>query len=417
MWFSGRLVGGLSAIGCLFALSFAAAADPSQRFVYPGERGALVYEKDERGNQIVDFSHCGYRGGGVAIGDAPVRVVVSPSDDDNGPRIQAAVDYVARLPADAQGVRGAVLLLAGQHRVAETLRITASGVVLRGQGQNETVLRATGVDRRTLIKVLGKPDQLPQPARFFEVADAYTPVGSRLLRLKTTSGLQTGKRISIERPGTAEWVAAIGMDRFPSDQGGSWLNWRPGAMPIRWDRVIEAIQDDVLTLDAPLTTALDAEHGVAKVFLPDYSGRIREVGIENLRCESAFDPNNAFDEQHAWTGIGFEHAENCWVRQVTVAHFAGSAVSIWENCRGITVEDCTALEPVSEIGGYRRNTFYTCGQLTLVQRCKSEAGRHDFSAGYLAAGPNAFVHCTATKAHGFSGSRVGHRACCTTTSR
>jgi hypothetical protein len=91
------------------------------------------------------------------------------------------------------------------------------------------------------------------------------------------------------------------------------------------------------------------------------------------------------------------------VRQVTAAHFAGSAVSAWEGCKGVTVEDCTSLKPVSEVGGYRRHTFYTSGQLTLFQRCRSEHGRHDFAVGYLAAGPNAFVECAATAAHGFSG--------------
>src|SRR5262245_41368592 len=125
-----------------------------RRFVYPGGDGKLVYETDRRGNRIPDFSHCGYMGGGVPIPDVPVRVVVAPAKGDNGARIQAAIDYVTKLPADAQGVRGAVLLQAGRHEVAGSLRITAGGVVLRGQGQGPggTVLVATGTDRRTLIR-------------------------------------------------------------------------------------------------------------------------------------------------------------------------------------------------------------------------------------------------------------------------
>ena len=53
----------------------------------------------------------------------------------------------------------------------------------------------------------------------------------------------------------------------------------------------------------------------------------------------------------------------------------------------ITVEDCISTQPVSEIGGMRRCTFLTMGQLNLFQRCYSEHGIHDFSAGYCAAGP------------------------------
>src|SRR5262249_163502 len=66
------------------------AADPPRRFAYPGPDGKLVYDTDERGNRIPDFSHCGYEGGGVAIPAVPVRVIVPPAKGDNGPRIQAA---------------------------------------------------------------------------------------------------------------------------------------------------------------------------------------------------------------------------------------------------------------------------------------------------------------------------------------
>jgi hypothetical protein len=67
------------------------------------------------------------------------------------------------------------------------------------------------------------------------------------------------------------------------------------------------------------------------------------------------------------------------------------------------VADCVSLEPVSEVAGYRRNTFFTQGQLTLFLRCWSEHGRHDFAVGHCAAGPNAFVHCHANEAQGDSG--------------
>jgi hypothetical protein len=381
------------------------AADPSRRFVYPGEDGKLVYDRDERGNRIPDFSHCGYGGGGMAIPDAPVRVTVQPVHGDNGPRIQAGIDYVSSLPADANGLRGTVLLLAGRHEVAGGLHITAGGVVLRGEGQGPdgTVLVATGTDRRTLIRVAGKAERRIVSSKPYAVADAYVPVGAYRLRLATTEGLRVGDTVLFEHPSTREWIAAVGMDRSPSRDVGSWLDWLPGKMDVRWDRVVTRVAGDTITLDAPLTTALDAAHGGGRLQVYSWPGRISQVGVENLRCESAFDPDNPLDEQHAWTAISFENVRDAWVRQVTAAHFAGSAVSVWESCKSVTVEDCTSLAPVSELGGYRRHTFYTSGQLTLFQRCRSEDGRHDFAVGYLAAGPNAFVACEAKRAHQFSG--------------
>ena len=98
-----------------------------------------------------------------------------------------------------------------------------------------------------------------------------------------------------------------------------------------------------------------------------------------------------------------ENAMDSWVRQVEFQHFAGSAVAIYETCKRVTVQDCLSLAPVSEIGGYRRHTFFTMGQQTLFLRCYAEQGRHDFSVGHCAAGPNAFVQCEAHEALDDSG--------------
>jgi hypothetical protein len=398
------IVGAATALSAAALASGVWAAEPTGRLVYAGADGKLAYDADARGNRIPDFSHCGYQGG-EAIPDVPVRVVVPPAGDDNGPRIQAALDHVAALELDAGGFRGAVLLLAGRHAVGGHLRISASGVVLRGQGSGPggTRLVATGTDRRTLIQIRGKSDRQISPGAGLAVAEAYVPVGSYCLGLETTRGLTVGDTVLVEHPSTKEWIAAVGMDRFPSRDQGSYLDWRPGTLDLCWDRVVRRVDGNAITLDAPLTTALDAAHGRCRVRGYSWPGRVRNAGLENLRCESEYDRANPHDEEHAWTAVGVENAEDVWVRQVTAAHFAGSAVALWESCKRVTVEDCTSVEPVSEIGGYRRHTFYSSGQQTLFRRCRADQGRHDFAAGYLAAGPNAFVHCTATNAHQFSG--------------
>jgi hypothetical protein len=383
----------------------AIAADGPPRYVEPGESGKLVYAADGRGNRVPDFSHCGYRGGGVAIPDAPVRTVVAPAWGDNGPAIQAAIDRVSGLTADGRGLRGAVLLLAGRHEVAGSLRIAAGGVVLRGQGDGPggTVLVATGTGRRPLIKVAGRDDRRVDPAATLRVADAYVPVDARRLRLDGAVGLRVGQTVVVEHTSTAAWIAALGMNRFPPLDKGFWLNWLPGTMDVRSERVVTAVEGSSVTLDAPLTTALDASEGGGRVAHFSWPGRVAEVGVEGLRCESLSDPANPRDEQHAWDAVALDAAEDCWVRQVTAERFAGSAVRLGDGCKRVTVEDCASLRPVSEPGGYRRLSFFTGGQLTLFQRCRAEQGRHDFAVGALAAGPNAFVDCEAAAALGFSG--------------
>src|SRR5437870_3982864 len=86
---------------CLGGVLAATGAEP--QYVAPGPGGRLAYDADARGNRVPDFSHCGYAGGGVAIPDLPMRVRVPAVPGDATARIQAAIDYVAKLPADGRG--------------------------------------------------------------------------------------------------------------------------------------------------------------------------------------------------------------------------------------------------------------------------------------------------------------------------
>lgn len=385
LWVSGRLK----------------AADPPLRFVDLDGEGKLVYERDAKGNRIPDFSHAGYGGGGVPLPDAPVRVVVLPAAGDDGARIQAALDYVSHLPPDERGLRGAVLLGRGRFQVQDQLLIRASGVVLRGQGPDPegTVVIATGNRRRTLIEVRGVNDrQLIGPVR--RIVSDYVPVGARTLELDSTEGLKAGDAVLVRRPSPASWLQFLGMVPVPGRPAPTWMAEK---MDILWERRIEGVEGRSILLDAPLTCALEGRFGGGSVVAYIWPGRLRQVGVENLRCDSEWDSRNPQDEEHAWMAIVMENVEDAWVRRVTAVHFVSSAVCLWETCRRVTVEDCESLAPVSEVGGYRRHSFYTAGQQTLFLRCRAEEGRHDFAVGWLAPGPNAFVHCEARKAYDFSG--------------
>ena len=87
----------------------------------------------------MDFSHAGYMGGGVALPDVPVKKTIEPSGgDDDTATIQAAIDEVSKLPLE-NGWRGAVLLAPGTYPCEGTIRISTSGVVLRGSGADRRV--------------------------------------------------------------------------------------------------------------------------------------------------------------------------------------------------------------------------------------------------------------------------------------
>jgi hypothetical protein len=50
---------------------------PHREFI-PGTDNKLVYVPDELGNTVIDSSHAGYSGGGVAIPSIPVRETIWP---------------------------------------------------------------------------------------------------------------------------------------------------------------------------------------------------------------------------------------------------------------------------------------------------------------------------------------------------
>jgi hypothetical protein len=368
-------------------------------FVKVEKGGQLTYRAGERGDRVPDFSHAGFGGGGVPLPDGTIRLVLMPIAGDNGAQIQAAIDAVASMPADAAGLRGVVLLGPGRFEVAGQIRLTASGVTLRGSGAGDggTTIVATGTDRRALILVRGKPTTRSVPAT--AIADAYVPVGATSFRIKGEMPTATGQQVTVVRPATAEWLAATGMDVAPGRQQ---FAWKPAAMTLSWTRTVVAIEGDRITLDAPLTTAIDDKFGGGKVGAAESGERL--IGVENLRLESVFDPANPLDEQHAWDAISIDQVRDAWVADVTAVHFAGSAVNIGPGASRVTVQDCASLAPVSELGGYRRHTFTTAGEQTLFLRCRAEDGRNDFTAGYKAGGPNVFLECSALRSHGFSGS-------------
>lgn len=365
-------------------------------------QGHLIYHPDAQGNRIPDFSYCGYMAGNDTIPDVSIRVAVPVKDGDATLRIQSALDYVSHLPKNARGIRGAVLLENGIYKVYGRLKIDSSGVVLRGSGmgENGTILIAEGQSRQTFIRVAGKHDIHVEKA--VEVTDAYVPVGSRVIHISNPQAFKAGDHVIIQRPCTEKWIEKLGMVDFGGQSG--WLGWKPGDENINWDRKITAIHGNELTLDVPITTALDTAYGGGTIAVYHWPGRISQVGIENLRLVSAYDTADKKDEDHCWMAITLEDVQDAWVRQVVFEHFAGSAVFALSTSRRITVEDCESLEPVSEIGGQRRNTFWIDGQQTLFQRLYSEYGYHDFAVGFCAAGPNAFVQCKAHLPYSFSGS-------------
>ena len=356
----------------------------SSGLVVPAADGHLLYTPDAEADRIPDFSNVGYRGGTVPLPTVAVKATVSPGSGDDAARIQAAIDQVSDLPLGADGFRGAVLLRAGEFEIGGSVFIRDSGVVLRGEGDgtNGTVLRATGTSQRTLVQVIGSGSRQTVSGTTHSITDKVVPVGARTFRVDSTAGLAAGDKVIVNRPSTADWLRAIDADDLANP-------WVPGTKDQPFDRVITRIEGDQVTIDAPLANSLERRFGGGTIFEYRWPGRIQNVGVENLRGRSDF--SGSTDENHSWTFIGIEDAENVWVRDITGQHFAYAAVSAENGAKWVTVTDSECLDPVSQITGSRRYSFNVDSQLTLVKNCYSRLGRHDYVLGSSTPGPNAFV--------------------------
>jgi hypothetical protein len=404
---------------------------PTVSRVYPGSDGKLVYVPDEQGNIISDCSHAGYGGGGWPIPTVPVKETIWPVAGDNTANVQAAIDKVSALPVDKNGFRGTLLLRAGYYKMATPVKLQTSGVVLRGEGMGDTgtILIGSGTGRTstptggrgggfgggqpTLVRIAGASGVAAKEDTRQIVADDYVPVGSRTIRLPSAQAFRPGDTVIVRRIGNQDWVDAVGMNgQTPASR------WRP--FNVDWDRVVVDVQGNTITIDAPITCAIEKRWGGGEVMKYEDPGRIERVGVENLRGMSEFDPTKRTrdygnmdrpnyaaeeyyaDEDHYANFITFDNVKNGWVRNATALHFVYSMVGTQRGSKWITVQDCVSREPVSRRMGARRFTFALRGQLALVQRCHSDKGRHSFMMGQPTASANVFLDCTATNPYSSS---------------
>jgi hypothetical protein len=401
---------------CLTFASSALAQDSSDhsKLVHPGPGGKLVYVSyDDQGDTIPDFSNCGYMGGGVRLPNVPTRLTISPepSSRDDTARIQRAIQQVQSLPTSPNGIRGALLLEAGTYHVVGTLRISASGVVLRGAGSGDggTVIFATGTKQRPLIDISGAGGIEEERGTEQAVTDSYVPVGAHSMNIVNAASFHVGDEVIVRREGNAAWIHMLKMDEMIAKSNTK--QWEP--FTIDSDRIITAVEGNRITVDAPIACSIDKQWGGGSVVKVTDRARIQQDGVEDLQAVSIFNPSVRAreggtyyysDENHAIDAIALDDCKNCWVRHVVAMHFYNGVAKMERQAKWVTVEDSQSIDPVSIIVGGRRYPFSIMGQLDLVQRCYSRNGRHAFvvNGGHLA-GPDVFLNCRSELDHADSG--------------
>jgi hypothetical protein len=397
--------------GLLFAgaISTSRAGPKSQELPWVQmENGRLVYGTDSALNRIPDFSTAGYEEGEAAIPDVPVKMRVdAPADQDATELIQNAIEAISKLPVDARGIRGAVLLGPGTFRIAGTIRLDVSGVVLRGSGtdENGTLLVAEGLPRTLLF--IGGTGEWKEVRSRRPIVDEFVPLGAQTVTVDAPDGFfSVGDRVIVQWNMTDAFIHNLGMDRIPARRDEREVRQWQTSMALRFDRSIISMKKTekgfLLRLNAPLTQPMAKDENPV-VWKYEFPGRVSQVGVENLRSDGAAfkkAPNyNNPSIPHVADGSffdsifsEFEAVENAWMRNVRLQSY-NNLVFVDQHGRAITVEDVEGEHidtPLKE-GKAAPFAFDVDGQQVLMERCNL-TGRlnHVWTTQARVAGPNVF---------------------------
>jgi hypothetical protein len=380
--------------GILLSVSFKPSENWQSKFVKLNKDGSLKYIPDEKGNTFPDFSLVGYYSGDKTIPDVAVVKTISPKEGNGEETIQSAIDEVAKRTPDKNGFRGAILLKKGSYKISGTVKIETSGIILRGEG-NETKLIATDTMQRALINVSGKGSVQEIPNTRTKITDGYVPVGAKLFTVASAQGFKVGDKIIVYRPGTEQWIHDLEMDQIEERNGTK--QWKPAEYNLSFERVITKIEGNKIFIDNPIVLAMESKYGGGEIFKYSFDGRINNVGIENLYCESEYLTDTS--ENHSWDAVQIDKIENGWVRNVTAKYFAYACVHLDPWAKNISVLDCYCSDHKSVITGGRRYSFCNEGQQNLFMNCHAADGRHDFVTQARTCGPNVFYNCDTKRTH------------------
>lgn len=388
--------------------------------LYYDEDSSLVYVRDAEGNRIPDFSYAGYKNGNDTIPFLPFIKTIGPVAGDNTNNINNALFETALSPADANGFRGALLLLPGIYEVSGTIKLQFSGVVLRGSGDGDdpasnTIIKGVGDSphQRSVLLAGGGAATLWKDEYFGSkqnITSDTVLVGDNKFEVEDAAFYQVGDNIIIYHPCTEEWLNAIDYGGTHSSEGGAEpddVPWTVGSQPIVFNRYITAINGNEITIDVPVFNSLIKDLSQSYIYKYMRQSMQTNIGIEDLRIDIEYNGSEV-DENHAWNAVDMFLIEDAWVRNSTFLHFGLSGVRTNTATR-ITIENVNSLDPISRvIGGQRYNfQFYTASQQILFKNCYATNGRHHWvSNGMSWTSGIVITGCTSSGAYTSS---EGHR--------
>src|ERR1017187_5319076 len=398
----------LTGLTLLFAQNAEAEGVKPSVWVYPDSTYGpnLLYGTDTNGVRINDFSECGYKRGQVELPNVTNLVeqsrwiYLNPAGGgvDDGPTINAALTLLGILPANTNGFRGVVFLAPGAYTVTSTsaIRITNSGVILKGAGPSTMLYAPTSSPPFTLIQVEGSGDRFIDPNVEAWLMELLVPAGTRTFRVDATTGFSVGDSVAIHHHNSASWLHANDMDKLGQP-------WQAGDYDTDYERIITRLEGNWMTVDTPIPQTFESRFSYGHLAHVSGPNRVQNCGVEDLYCSA---PLGTDDEGNPNSAVRFLKASDCWVRGVVAQGVFSSAVSVGGFSKFVTGAECENLTSISNNFHFRYSFYLEKSdepQYVLMRDCYSDSSRHSFVLGSVVPGPNAFVRCDASNSNDESG--------------
>ena len=279
-------------------------------------------------SRLPDFSFAGYHFGDDPIPQVPVKATVTEFGAKGD---GVADDTEAFLKAIASTSNGAVLIPPGRFKITQVLKLTRSGVVLRGSGREATVLYFP----KPLVDMIGPSPEWAgtntAKGRWswgggviwcegrdagVRLADVTAPAsrGDAALALPSTAGLAAGQTIRLVQHDPPDDSLGLHLHAEQSKAGAGMLKALDGRL-VDWAARIASVSGNRVTLDRPLRVDVRPEW---KPEIWSCVPGLQELGLEDFTIEFPDSPYEGHFTEKGFNGIFFDGVQHSWVRNVTI---------------------------------------------------------------------------------------------------
>ncbi|MDR2980814.1 MAG: glycoside hydrolase family 55 protein [Puniceicoccales bacterium] len=321
----------------------------------PAETSLLWGNNGERwspGSRLPDYSWTGYQCGEKPLPE--VRVVANIRN--YGAKGDGKTDDTAAFKkALAEAKPGAILIPAGRYVITDFLELKNSGIVLRGEGPEKTILyfpkSLSEIKPAPVKNSGGTPTQAYSWSQGFITfrgnygdRKASFKIASNVERATNVITLEKSERPSLKR---GDWILLRQSD--PGDM--SFVNYLYNGTPGKTDNFPKRHGIEFPVRVAGMSgTKITLERTVPMDFRPEwgasfslFSPSMTESGIEHLSFEFPVTTYGGHFREPGYNPISFSRVAHCWVRNVhfenadsgffTSSHFCTFTGIIWKGNR------------------------------------------------------------------------------------